>query len=394
MSNLGAVGALAASGKMQGQYGGGYGMDYEEQTPPMDEFERQAAMTAAAPAPAADNSAKQAHSAMDKAIASATNVRKFGVPLTFKWSANSSAKPQRKRLGVKAAASKDTLVSNALASHKPLDNALKHQSLSTQEKFNVRALYLQKAFNSSAEPVALQVANLNGENLKKNMHQNGEWSTVTLAPGERADYSHVNDGLGVQLASNQLDSQGQINVNMSPADLMKYAETHPNHIDSEGNPTKHLVNLDLSGFGQQGASMEEKLAPLEKNPLGLLVYANAKAKINAVPGIEHAIGGSLPPADGDTHDLLPDLEVQPDVFGERGHFKALVSAAQLHDLVDHFSHENISKAQPTSAQSHVIALVHTSDSKANGRPVEGGAVHALFNYEIQHNGKPYGKEID
>jgi len=364
-------------GDMGGQFGA-----FDDFQGSMDD-DMMSARTAAAPSAGA-------HSALDEAIASASNVREFGVPLAFEWSANSSAKPQRKRLGVKSAASASDNV-DALATHKPLENALKHQSLSTAEKFNVRSLFLQKAHNSSAAPVALQVAHLNGKHVKTNVHQDGKWSTVTLSPGERVDYSHLNDGKGLQLASNYLDSQGEINVNMSPADLMKYAETHPHHVDSQGAPTKHLVHLDLSGFAQHGATMEEKLAPLEKNPLGLLVYANAKAKINAVPGIEQEIGGELPPADGHYADMLPGLEVQPDTFGARGNFKALVDAEQLRDLVDHFGRENISKAQPTSAQEHSISLVHASSSKASARPAEGGAVYVQLHYQVQHNGKEYGK---
>jgi len=370
-------------------------------------FATQAAAAAPAPQKAASApvaaattapSAAQAAAAIDDALAGASNARFIGVPLTFKWSAGAAGKPQRSRLAAKALGKSkgeiDALKSSSLASHAPLERALKHNNLSTAEKFNVKAMYIQKAHNLSNEPVALQVANVNGRHVKSNAHQDGKWSTLVLFPGERVDYSHMNGGRGLLIAANNLDANGQINVNMSPSELMKYAESHPNHIDSAGKPTKHLVHLDLSGFATPGP-IENQLAPLEKNPLGLLVYANAKKKINSIPGIEKAIGGRLPPLEAHDHaatDMLPDLEVQPDLFGQKGHFKALVSAADLRELVEHFGQENVSKAQPTSAHDHVIALTSASDSKAGA--AEGGVVHAQFNYEIQHNGKAYGKSVE
>lgn len=360
-------------------------------------------MTASAAAAAAMPATSESQTAIEAALNANKNIHVIGTPLTFQWTG-----PKKAPSGTGYVPQKED---GSVVAHTPLMTALTGRGLSPEEKLNVREMYIEKAANISKSAIAIKVSALNGRDLKKNHHADGSWSTLVLHPGEQVDYSHMNHGRGLRIASNNLDQHGDINVAMSPAEMMQYAKVPDGdeYKDANGKPLKFVTRLDLSGYGQHTDPVEQ-LKPLEKNPLGLLVYANAKVKINSHPGIEQAIGGRLPaiePKDLELVDMLPDLQLAPAQFGKPGQFDAMIDAQHLRDLVDIYATNNAAKAQPTSAKEHKIEVfrlggagpkdhigdlskelgVTSADIDRAAHTLSG--VHLQVNYVVQHNGKKY-----
>lgn len=316
----------------------------------------------------------------------------IGVDHTFKWKNGTDA--------------------GAVLEDTPLLAGLQAKGLSTKEQFNVPAMYVESLQNVSHAPLGVQVEALNGRDLKNNFHKDGQWSTVYIPPGTTHNFKSLNDGKGLLIASNPLDEYGNINVLMAPKDLLKHTNTHDDYKDpATGNPTHYVVDVDLSGYGKPGATTSEQLKPM--NPLARVVFANAKLAFAQVPGIEEMIGGQLPPL---THDdvhsekLFDGIKVVPDLTAkERGRFKAVINADQLHDVINHYSTEVAQKAQPTNAAEHKIKVIrigkkpgeHFGDisrelgvgqAEIDRSKQHWQGLHAKFNYDIQHNGKPFDGE--
>lgn len=294
---------------------------------------------------------------------------------------------------------------------KPLIVALQGKGLSTAEQFNVPAAYIETATNKSDSVIGIQYHALNGQDIIKKQHKDGEWSTLVLHPNQTKDFSHLNDGKGLKIHENPLDEYGNVNVQMSPGDLLKHAETHKDYIDAAtGKPTHYQVEVDLSGFGKFEATQEEKLAPM--SPLARVVYANAKADFHAVPGIEAMVGGPLPkptPQEAAAEKLFPTMTVVPDFRGkEKGRFTATIEAPHLQEAIDHYAKNVAQKAQPTSAQHHAIKVIRIGKGKGGFGDISNelgvtpadidrsknswSGVHLTTNYDIQHNGKPFDGE--
>lgn len=302
---------------------------------------------------------------------------------------------------------KNGTADGAFTESTPLVTPLQHQNLSTTEQFNVANAYVESVKNVSDTPIGVQFVALNGKDIKKNWHENGQWSTVMVQPNQLRDFSHHNAGKGLLVHSNPLDDYGNVNVQMSPADLLKSAAKHPDYVDANGDPTHYVVGVDFTAFGQRDLSLEDQLKPM--SPLGKIVYANAKAKFNNIPGIEQLIGGPLPPLDRkdiEGVDVFPTLEIRPDTLAARpGRFHAIVQAQELKDAVDRYGQDVQKTAQPTSALTHKIKIVALTkngfDSKneigvspadvERSKSIYNG-VHVAVNYDIQHNGKPFSGE--
>jgi len=355
-----------------------------------------AATPAPAPQPEPAQQQRQESSqaaADDQAANASAPLRSFGVHETFKW--------------------KSTPSSSERTSAVPLLQALEHEGLSTKENFNTRGVYLETATNKSAAPIGVQLTNVNGENLVKDRHADGKWSTFVLPPNSVKDFQHMNDGKGLQLAANELDYFGNINVqSLAPADLLKQADTHEDFINFEtGEPTHYIVNVDLSGFADPNSTQtqEQKMARLSQ--LGQIVYANAHAAFMQEPGARQALFGLPEPSQSDmTGDgVFPDIDLKEDLVGKkRGRFRAIIPAEHLREAVEHYGREVVSKAQPTNANDHQIKLFRVG---ANGEHIGNiknelgvtpsdldrakhsfSGVHLKLNYDIQHNGKAFEGE--
>jgi hypothetical protein len=178
---------------------------------------------------------------------------------------------------------------------------------------------------------------------------------------------------------------------------------HDDYKDANGKPTHYVVGVDLTGFSRRDASLDDQLKPM--NPLGRVVFANAKAKFANVPGIEAMVGGPLPPLQQEDLDIdiFPTMEIRPDTLAARpGRFHAIVEAKELQDAIKHYGSEVQKNAQPTSAQEHKIKIVaigkngldskneigvSASDYERSKTVING--VHLAVNYDIQHNRKPF-----
>jgi hypothetical protein len=320
-------------------------------------------------------------------------LRSFGVHETFKWKSTPGGKNERTE------------------AH-PLLAALQHEGLSTDENFNTRGVYLETASNASPAPIGVQLTNVNGANLTKDRHANGQWSTLVLPPNSTKDFQHMNGGKGLLLAANELDEFGNVNVqSLAPADLLKQAETHEDYTDfTTGEPTHYIVKVDLSGFADPDSqqTVEQKMA--RTTQLGRLVFANAKAAFAKAPGVHSALFCLPQPTAEELagYGAFPDILVSEDLVGKkRGRFSAVIPADHLRDAVEHYGRDVVSKAQPTNAHDHQIKVfrvgAHGSDHIGDIKNELGVApsdldrakhsysgVHLKLNYEIQHNGKPFG----
>lgn len=284
---------------------------------------------------------------------------------------------------------------------KPLLGALQHQNLSTNEQFNIAGTYVESAKNISDSPLGVQFLAVNGRDVKNKYHKDGSWSTIVVGPRESRDFSMLNGGKGLLIASNPLDDYGNVNVQMSPGDLLASAKKH-----TDGK--KYVVDVDLTGFANRNASLEEQLQPMSQ--LGKIVYANAKMAFNSYPGIEQMIGGPLPPlsqSDVSGTPLFPDIKVVPDLLSDTpGRFHAVIPADQLTDAVEHYGKAVVKNAQPTSAHQHAIRVfrIGTKNGQKIGdisnelgitqgdidrSKVQWSGLHLVTNYDIQHNGKKF-----
>lgn len=360
--------------------------------------------------------------AIDQALSSGKTTHTIGAPLTYQWpgpgrlaASSSGADPKRAieaakqaAAGLRAAARTNSNASaddGSVLVHAPLPNLLVAKKLCPEQPVNVSELYVEKLHNVSKSPIGIQVTGLNGQDLKKNIHQDGQWSTLTVLPGQQLDYTHLNGGRGLLLSANKLSSADEINVNMSPADMLAAAVPHKNFIDASGAPTKFIVDLDFSGFADPSITdPAEQLAVLEKNPAGLIVYANAKHAVHSQ--VPHELVARLPPItaeDLNRVNVLPGLEVSKAEFGKPGEYRALVDAQAYRDLVESYANDNQSKAAPTVPKEHKIAVfrmngndkehigdlskelgVTQSDIDRSDQVTNG--LHAHFNYVLQHNG--------
>jgi hypothetical protein len=320
----------------------------------------------------------------------ARGVRVIGTPLQFQWSG-----PKMTKDGTQLTAEKTP---GFVLQHKPLENALIAQGLSPTENVNLAGVYLQKASNMSHQKIGFQFLNVNGESLKSHFPSDGEWATVVLHPGEKLNFMSHNEGKGLLLAANQLGPEDQINVNMSPGDMIKAARAHPDA------PGKMVTELNLSGFMYKNSTEEEQLKPM--SPLALVILANAKTSLQKNPIIDSQIRANLPQLEqGEKTDVLPDMQLAPTPF-KPGSYDALIDAEQLDKLVQSYSTKNAAKAQPTSAKDHIIRVVplglgpnaHIGDLKktigVSQTDIDRSAsmihgAHLDVVYEIQHNGKKY-----
>lgn len=319
-----------------------------------------------------------------------SGVRYVGVPLQFQWSG-----PQRLKDGTVAPAEK---TSGTVLQHAPLEKALIAQGLSPHQGINIAELRVLKATNASKQKIGVQFLNVNGENLDNFVSSDGEKATLVLHPGESVNFTHHDGGKGLLLASNPLNPEDQINVNMSPTEMIKDARAHP---DKPGMVT---TTLDLSGYLQDGTP-ESQLKPL--SPLGLLILANAKAELKSNRAIDPEIRAKLlPPSDEEEKtSMLPGIQLAPTPF-KPGSYDALIDREHLESLVHQYASDNAAKAQPTSAIDHIVRVVplgagvgaHIGDlSNAIGlsqREIDLAhatrqGVHLDVMYAIQHNGKKY-----
>ena len=322
----------------------------------------------------------------------ARNVREFGVHETFKWNA-SAAK---------------TNVNSVKA--KPLIGALKSKNLSTQERMNVRGLYLASAHNASQAPIGVLLRDVNGRDLNRVYVGNGRWATFTMQPRETLDYRLINDGRGLRLASNPLTIEGDYNSQMKPEEMLTYAEARQDYMDENGEPTHYLVDVDLSAFDPNNTAHSQS-SPSQKlnqlNPLGKFVYANAKVQFNKTEAAAYLHGlPELNEHDFQNQPFFGDIHITEDSFARhRGKFKALIPRDRIEQGIENYTKDVSSTAQPTIAKNHAIEVFrigannaeHIGDMSSELNVTKGdldrakqvnSGVHLQFNYEIQHNGKP------
>lgn len=243
----------------------------------------------------------------------------------------------------------------------------------------------------------MQLKNVNGVDLKHVLLDNGEWATIVLHPGETAPLRTLNDGKGLLLTSNPLDYYGNVNVQVSPDDFPKFAKPHAAYVDSSGKPTHYIVDVDLSGFKYDPANPfktpDEKMATA--NPLGRVIYANAKKAFAEVPNVEAFVGGPLLPLNHEDvygPQMLPSIRITPDLVSPNGgSFHALVDVNEYKEVVDLYKNQVSSKAQPTDPKALAVKVIRIG--KKPGDPVaEPLAVHLGLKWEVNHNGKPYTGE--
>lgn len=297
---------------------------------------------------------------------------------TYKWSNN-----------------KDT---SGVLDGKPLLIGLQHSNLSTKEQLNVSNLGWTSAHNPTNELLGVQLKNVNGVDIKRVLLPDGEWATLALHPGQTVDLHHLNNGDGLSLASNPLDYYGNVNVQVSPEDFPKWAKTHPQYIDPvTGKPTHYIVDVDLSGFKYDPAnpnkSPDEKMA--SANPLGRVIYANAKRAFAELADVENFVGGKLLPLNADDvygPQMLPSIRITPDLVSPSGgSFHALVDVNEYNEVVDLYKKSVASKAQPTNANDLGVKVIRIG-KKPGDVPVVPISVQLGLKWEVNHNGKPFTGE--
>lgn len=345
--------------------------------------------------------------AIDQALNPQKTTHIVGVPLTFAWTGPSGLTPGGgSKSQSRALVDKEVLSSVSVT---PLVNVLQAKGLCPDQPINVSEVYLQKLHNASKSPLQLQVSGLNGRDLAKDFHQDGSWSTLVVHPEEKVDYTSMNNGRGLLLASNKLTSAAEVNVSLTAADILASAKPHT--FEASGAPAKYLVDLDFSGFANNELSPAEQIKTLEKSPAGMLVFANAKAKIVTSNVLDPALVRRLPPlepAELKQADVLPSLKIDKAAFGEPGHYQALIDGNEFRELVGSYESDNQAKATPTMAKTHQITVrrmnagpkehigdiskelsVTQTDIDRNAQAQTG--LHAYFNYVVQHNGTKYNK---
>jgi hypothetical protein len=310
------------------------------------------------------------------------------VPVTLSWSADGSSS-QRSSLSAKVAKSAKSRTSETkakvLAEVKPLGQVLQAKGLATSGGFNVSKMYLSKATNFSSEPVAIKVSGTNGANLEHVVHTavGGDWSTISLMPGETLDLTAHNGGLGRQLVDNPLSADESVTVKFTAKQLMSFARP------SEHYPGKSKVRVNLSKFyDETGLVNSEGNAHLEADPLGWVVYGNAMPKFAEIPSIEQSIRGPLPgySVTAKQSELLPDITISQESLAPPGTYEVLVPDEHLEALVERFGMDKIAPATKTKAKEHTLSLIHSE-----GSPKSGGVVRAHFTYVIDHNGAKYNQ---
>lgn len=327
--------------------------------------------------------------------ASGNSARYVNVPLTFEW----SGPPSKISTGASAAAAASVKPKNLLEVA-PFPKVLQSMGLSPKERFNVKEMYVKSITNLSRVPVAIMVRGLNGEDLVVDHHQDGQVSTLVIDPHQSVNYSKLNGGRGHLLASNSLDMHGEVNVGVSPTEMLSAAKPH------ETDPTKLVTKLDLSGY----ADPNNKTPLKSVSKLGLLILANGKKQLLQDPNIPEYIRENLPPLtdkEARATSMLTGMVVRPDFQDHT--YNVMVDAEQLRNLAHEYGNKNAASAQPTSAADHKIQVFrlggapdeHIGDisramnvTKADidrAEQTTTGIVMQL-GYVLQHPGTPFKPE--
>lgn len=291
----------------------------------------------------------------------------------------------------------------------PLLSAMQAAGLSTDEGFNIQAVHLASEYNPTGVAWATAVSGVNGRQLVGGHTASGDWHTAVHQPtGDRArSFVTADSPLGLLVAENQLDADGNINVAASPAELRALAQKHSKYLDKDGAPTKYLVPLNLQDWGNPSVPQLQKEQQL--NELGKVVFANARGKIAAVPNLERDIGGQFIYTQDDieaTKRTFPGAEIVPDTIAGPGNYTALIPAAEFDAAVQRYGKQVVETAQPSKADAvkHRIVRVHRGASERHTdlsneanlslsdldrMKLTNSGVSSTWNYVIQHNGKPY-----
>ncbi len=325
----------------------------------------------------------------------------FGTPIAHSWSAASMAsaslasaaeekkkKPTRyvskiSSSSANGSASDGAVVDGATATFMPLKTALPQHNLSTNERCNVKALYVQSAVNNSPHPIKIEIHGVNGNDVLHNAHSDGSSSAIMLAPRESKSFTALNEGRGMFLRGNELDSLASFNV-MSKGNLLEDAKVHEGQYDAHGKPKAYLVDVDLSKF--MYGNTESPEGALNHDLLGNFVFSNAFSNVITQPHLVQALDknklGEYTKEKSEA--IITSAVVVPKPFSENpGEFQIKVDGQELRAVYDLFKQSNLANAQPTDVSKQKVSISRTD---AKDKPLQEGDVHVQLNWEVQHNG--------
>lgn len=286
----------------------------------------------------------------------------------------------------------------------PLLSAMKAKNLSVDEQFNMKALYVKSAKNTSQFPVGVQITGVNGQALNHFTDDVGQHYAYPLLPGESLNFAHLGDGNGLKIAGNELDQHAAVNVRMSMQEMQEFQKPGPDedHV---------VVDVDLSGF----ADKNNATPAATLNPLAKVLIANSRALLTANKPVRMVVGNRLDPdteADRNAKPLFQTYDIKEAQWSKKpGDFQVLVDKASLDHVLEKYDTKVKETAAKTSAKDYnvkIIRLNHKPETgkafgdltgehgvtpsdieRANSGTVISG-VHLVLVHEIQHNGKPFG----
>jgi hypothetical protein len=268
----------------------------------------------------------------------------------------------------------------------------------------MRSLYLENAKNTAPFAMGVLVENVNGQPIIKGYDDAGQPFTHRLMPGADVDYSHMNEGRGLQVYFAELDQAGDMNIKISPGQIREHAIQDP-----DGHTR---IVLDLTGWVDGDKKPIDRLSPLAR-----VVASNARALLSTNESVRAIVGSAFDAKKGDEANYFETFDVAPKNFAPKGMFEARVDTASLDSVVDRYIDKHKTTVAATSAKEfgiRVFRLNHkpgdaTNPEKPIGdlsevhgatlsdieRAAKSGVKHGVhfnLNAEIQHSGNPFSSK--